>query len=319
MWQSVPLFPEQASTLAGRVDALYAFLVAVSVFFAGLIFLLLLYFAVKYRRRSADEQPRPIIGSMLLEAVWIAIPFILVMIMFFWGAGLYFTLASAPADALEIIAIGKQWMWKFQHPEGQREINELHVPVGRPVKLTLTSQDVIHSFYVPAFRIKMDDVPGRYTATWFEATKTGTFHLFCTEYCGTAHAGMTGRVVVMKPTEYERWLQLGTTEETPTAAGARLFQSLGCSGCHAANAMVRAPLLEGIYGRPVPLASGDMITADDSYIRDSILLPQKHIVAGYAPVMPPYQGRVSEEEILQLMAYIKSLGGEFPARGMTRR
>lgn len=319
MWQSIPLFPEQASTLAGRVDALYIFLVAVSVLFAGLIFLLLLYFALKYRRRSEDEQPPPVYGSFPLEAAWIGIPFILVMVMFLWGASLYFTAASPPHGALEIHIVGKQWMWYVQHPEGHREINELHVPVGRPVKLTMTSQDVIHSFYVPVFRVKMDVVPGKYTTTWFEATKTGVFRLFCTEYCGTAHAGMIGRVVVMTPTEYERWLQLGTGEETPGAAGSRLFQSLGCSGCHAPNATVRAPLLEGIYGKPVPLASGDFVIADEAYIRDSILLPQRQVVAGYAPVMPPYQGRISEEEILQLMAYIKSLGAESSGRGVTRR
>ena len=319
MWSSLPLLPEQASTHAARVDALFAFLVGVSVFFAGLIFLLLLYFAIKYRRRSEDEQPHPVYGSIALEVAWMVIPFILVMIMFLWGAALYFSVMSPPADALEIHTVGKQWMWYFQHPEGQRAINELHVPVGRPVKLTMISQDVIHDFYVPAFRIKMDVLPNRYTAIWFEATKTGTFELFCIEYCGVAHAGMIGRVVVMTPTEYERWLQLGTPEEAPATAGGRLFQSLGCSGCHAANAAVRAPLLQGIYGSPVPLANGAIVTADEGYIRDSILLPQKDIVAGYAPVMPPYQGRVSEEEILQLIAYIKSLGGETPGRGMTRR
>jgi cytochrome c oxidase subunit 2 len=319
MWSNVPLFPEQASTIAGRVDALYTFLVAVSAFFAGLIFLLLAYFAIKYRRRSDDEQPHPVFGSLPLELGWIVIPFILVMVMFFWGAGLFFTMASPPDDALEIFVVGKQWMWKFQHPEGPREINELHVPVGRPVKLTMTSQDVIHSFYVPAFRVKMDVVPGRYTTAWFEASKTGSFHLFCAEYCGAAHAGMIGRVVVMTPTEYARWLQLGTVDETPAAAGARLFQSLGCSGCHAPNAAVRAPLLAGIYGRPVPLAAGDFVIADEAYIRNSILRPQQHIVAGYDPVMPSYQGRVSEEEILQLIAYIKSRGAEASGRGVTRR
>jgi cytochrome c oxidase subunit 2 len=319
MPSNLPLFPEQASTHAVAVDALYAFLVGVSAFFASLIFLLLLYFAIKYRRRSEDEQPRPVYGSVPLEVLWMAIPFVLVMIMFLWGARLYFAWASPPADALEIHVVGKQWMWYFQHPEGQREINELHVPVGRPVKLTMTSQDVIHDLFVPAFRIKMDVVPPKYTTTWFEATKTGTFQLFCIEYCGTAHAGMVGRVVVMTPTEYARWLQLGAPEETPVLAGARLFQSLGCSGCHAPNATVRAPLLAGIYGKPVPLATGQVVTADDSYIRDSILLPQRHIVAGYAPVMPPYQGRVSEEEILMLLAYIKSLGAEPSGRGVTPR
>jgi cytochrome c oxidase subunit 2 len=201
-------------------------------------------------------------------------------------------------------------MWMFQHQEGQREINELHVPTGRPVKLIMTSQDVIHSFYVPAFRVKMDVVPGLYTTTWFEASKTGSFHLFCAEYCGTAHAGMGGRIVVMKPTEFEHWLSGGASAEPLTAAGERLFQQLGCIGCHGVNAPVQAPSLEGLYGKAVPLQSGETVIADESYIRASILLPQKQIVAGYAPIMPPYQGQISEEGLLQLIAYIKSLGGE---------
>jgi cytochrome c oxidase subunit II len=319
MWSNVPLFPEQASTIAGRVDQLYAFLVAVSFFFAGLIFLLLLIFAVKYRRRSDTEQPRPILGSLRLELMWTFIPLVLTMVIFAWGARLYFTTALSPDNAMEIYVVGLQWMWMFQHQEGQREINELHVPVGRPVKLIIASQDVIHSFYVPAFRIKMDAVPGRYTTTWFEATKTGSFHLFCAEYCGTAHAGMGGRIIVMKPTEFENWLSGGTSAEPLAAAGERLFQQLGCSGCHAANAQVRAPLLEGLYGKTVPLQGGETVIADESYIRASILSPQQQIVAGYAPVMPPYQGQISEEGLLQLIAYIKSLGGETQERQRTER
>ena len=319
MRSSLPLFPEQASTFAGRVDALYYYLLSVSGFFILLIFALIFLFAIKYRRRSEDEQPPPILGSIPLEVAWIAIPFILVMVMFGWGASLYFTAFSPPADALEIFVVGKQWMWKVQHPEGRREINELHVPIGYPVKLTMTSQDVIHSFYVPAFRIKMDAVPGRYTSTWFQASKTGTFHLFCAEYCGTAHAGMVGQVVVMKPSEYEQWLRTGAPEEPLAAAGERLFQQLGCSGCHSPNSIVRAPPLEGIYGKPVPLQSGHVVTADESYIRDSILLPQKDVVAGYAPVMPTFQGRISEEELMQIIAYIRSLGAGTPELGKVAR
>jgi cytochrome c oxidase subunit II len=319
MRSSLPLFPEQASTFAERVDALYYYLLSVSGFFVLLIFALIFYFAVKYRRRSEGEQTPPILGSIPLEVAWIVIPFILVMIMFVWGASLYFTAFSPPANAMEIFVIGKQWMWKVQHPEGRREIDELHVPVGYPVKLTITSQDVIHSFYIPAFRIKMDAVPGRYTSTWFEASKTGTFHLFCAEYCGTAHAGMGGRVVVMKPSEYEQWLRTGAPEESLVAAGGRLFQRLGCSGCHSPNSVVRAPLLDGIYGKPVPLQSGQVVLADESYIRDSILLPQKDVVAGYAPVMPPFQGRISEEELMQIIAYIRFLGEEGPEPRKTTR
>jgi cytochrome c oxidase subunit II len=319
MRSSLPLFPEQASTFADRVDALYYYLLSVSGFFVLLIFALIFYFAVKYRRRSEGEQTPPILGNIPLEVAWIVIPFILVMIMFVWGASLYFTAFSPPANAMEIFVIGKQWMWKVQHPEGRREIDELHVPVGYPVKLTITSQDVIHSFYVPAFRIKMDAVPGRYTSTWFQATKTGTFHLFCAEYCGTAHAGMGGRVVVMKPSEYAQWLRTGAPEESLVAAGERLFQQLGCSGCHSQNSVVRAPLLDGIYGKPVPLQSGQVVLADEGYIRDSILLPQKDVVAGYAPVMPPFQGRISEEELMQIIAYIRFLGEEGPEPRKTTR
>jgi cytochrome c oxidase subunit II len=319
MRSSLPLFPEQASTFAERVDALYYYLLSVSGFFVLLIFALIFYFAVKYRRRSEGEQTPPILGSIPLEVAWIVIPFILVMIMFVWGASLYFTAFSPPANAMEIFVIGKQWMWKVQHPEGRREIDELHVPVGYPVKLTITSQDVIHSFYIPAFRIKMDAVPGRYTSTWFEASKTGTFHLFCAEYCGTAHAGMGGRVVVMKPAEYEQWLRTGAPEESLVAAGGRLFQQLGCSGCHSQHSTVRAPLLDGVYGKPVPLQSGQVVLADESYIRDSILLPQKDVVAGYAPVMPPFQGRISEEELMQIIAYIRFLGEEGPEPRKTTR
>jgi cytochrome c oxidase subunit II len=319
MRSSLPLFPEQASTFAERVDALYYYLLSVSGFFVLLIFALIFYFAVKYRRRSEGEQTPPILGSIPLEVAWIVIPFILVMIMFIWGASLYFTAFSPPANAMEIFVIGKQWMWKVQHPEGRREIDELHVPVGYPVKLTITSEDVIHSFYIPAFRIKMDAVPGRYTSTWFEASKTGTFHLFCAEYCGTAHAGMGGRVVVMKPSEYEQWLRTGAPEDSLVAAGGRLFQQLGCSGCHSQNSIVRAPLLDGIYGKPVPLQSGQVVLADESYIRDSILLPQKDVVAGYAPVMPPFQGRISEEELMQIIAYIRFLGEEGPEPRKTTR
>lgn len=319
MRSSLPLFPEQASTFAERVDALYYYLLSVSGFFVLLIFALIFYFAVKYRRRSEGEQTPSILGSIPLEVAWIVIPFILVMIMFVWGASLYFTAFSPPANAMEIFVIGKQWMWKVQHPEGRREIDELHVPVGYPVKLTITSQDVIHSFYIPAFRIKMDAVPGRYTSTWFEASKTGTFHLFCAEYCGTAHAGMGGRVVVMKPSEYEQWLRTGAPEDSLVAAGGRLFQQLGCSGCHSQNSIARAPLLDGVYGKPVPLQSGQVVLADESYIRDSILLPQKDVVAGYAPVMPSFQGRISEEELMQIISYIRFLGEEGPEPRKTTR
>ena len=307
-WLGFPLFPELASTVAARVDALFFFLVAVSAFFSTLIFLLVGYFAIRYRRPSDAERPRPIEGDLRLELLWTLIPLGITMVMFVWGASLYFTLSRPPAGALEISVVAKQWMWKYQHPQGQREINELHVPLGRPVRLIMTSEDVIHSFFVPAFRTKMDVLPGRYTATWFEATKAGEFHSFCAEYCGTQHSGMLTRVVVMNPAQYEKWLSGGGLRESLASAGERLFQQLGCNTCHRADSAARGPALEGLFGKPVQLQSGESMTADEAYIRESILNPNAKIVAGYQPIMPTFQGQVSEEGFLQIIAYIKSLG-----------
>ena len=308
MWSNLPLFPPQASTFAAQVDGLYAFLVVVSVVFGGLIVCLLVYFAVKYRRRTELEQPVRIHGDVRLELLWTLIPLALTMTMFAWGASLYVTMSSPPEAALEIHVVGKQWMWKFQHPEGPREINELHVPVGQPVQLVMTSEDVIHSVYVPAFRIKMDAVPGRYTTLWFEATKTGTFHLFCAEYCGTSHAGMIGRVVVMSPAEYAQWLSGGVPGETPVQMGERLFQQLGCHTCHRAESGGQGPTLVGVFGQPVRLQSGEETVVDEAYLRESILRPNAKIVAGYPPIMPTFQGQMSEEGLLHILAYIRSLG-----------
>lgn len=309
MWLGFPLFPEQASTVAGRVDALYFFVVAVSVLFSALIFLLVLTFAVKYRRRSETEQPPQIEGDRRLELLWIIIPLGLMMVMFTWGASLYFTLSRPPADAVEISVVGKQWMWKFQHPTGQREINELHVPTGRPVKLTMASEDVIHSLFVPAFRVKMDVVPGRTTVIWFEATRTGEYHLFCAEYCGTQHAGMVGRVVVLEPPQYQQWLSGGAIGEPPALAGERLFRSLGCNACHRPGPGALGPPVEGLFGASIKLQTGETVIADEDYLRESLLNPNARIVAGYQPIMPSFQGQITEEGVLQLIAYIKSLGG----------
>ncbi|MGH7429015.1 MAG: cytochrome c oxidase subunit II [Candidatus Methylomirabilaceae bacterium] len=302
-----PLFPEQASTVAGRVDTLYFFLVAVAVLFSTLIFVLVGYFAVKYRRRSDAEWPRPIPGDHRLELLWTAVPLGITMIMFGWGANLYVTMFRPPAEALEISVVGKQWMWKFQHPGGQREINALHVPTGRPVKLLMTSEDVIHSFFVPAFRIKMDVLPGRYTTTWFEATKAGAYHSFCAEYCGTQHSGMIGQVVALTPAHYERWLAGGAPAESPASAGARLFQQLGCDTCHRADTRARGPSLDDLFGTRVRMRDGATVVADEGYLRESILSPNARIVAGYQPVMPTFRGQISEEGLLQIVAYIKSL------------
>ena len=312
MWSNLPLFPPQASTFAAQVDGLYAFLIAVSVVFGGLIVCLLVYFAVKYRRRTELERPALVQGDIRLELLWTIIPLCLAMTMFTWGASLYVTMFSPPQEALEIHVVGKQWMWKFQHPEGPREINELHVPAGQPVQLLMTSEDVIHSVYVPAFRIKMDAVPGRYTTTWFEAIQTGTFHLFCAEYCGTSHAEMIGRVVVMSPDEYEQWLGGDVTGETPVQTGERLFQQLGCHTCHRAESDGRGPTLVGVFGQTVRLQSGEETVVDEGYLRESILRPNAKVVAGYPPIMPTFQGQISEEDILHILAYIRSLGTQQP-------
>jgi cytochrome c oxidase subunit 2 len=303
-----PLFPVQASTFAGQVDALYFFLIAMSVFFVTLIFTLVIYFAVKYRRRSEIERPPAIHMDMRLEILWTVIPLILVMISFAWGATIFLNMSQPPENAIEIRAVGRQWMWKFQHPGGGREINELHVPVGTPVKILLASEDVIHSFFVPAFRVKMDVVPGKYTAVWFEPSKEGEFHLFCAEYCGTQHSGMIGRVVALKPADYQRWLSEQASDEPIAVTGERLFQQRGCATCHQTPATALGPSLLGLFGRRVQLDSGRSVIADEEYVRESILNPRAKIVAGYQPTMPTFQGQLSEEALYQLIAYLKTLG-----------
>jgi cytochrome c oxidase subunit 2 len=302
-----PLFPEQASTMAARVDALFYFLVAVAIFFAALIFFTIVVFAVKYRRRTDDERPPPIEGNNSLEVFWSAVPLGLTMVMFVWGAIIYFDIYNPPNDALEISVVGKQWMWKAQHAEGQREINELHVPVGQAVKLTMTSEDVIHDVFLPAFRIKQDVLPGRYTTLWFQATKAGEYPLFCSQYCGTQHSGMVGRVVVLGPAEFEKWLSGGATGMSMVDMGASLFQRFGCHTCHREGGTSQGPSLTGLFGKTVKLQDGNTVLADENYIRESILDPRAKIVAGYQPIMPTFKGLVSEEGILQLIAYIKSL------------
>jgi len=305
------LFPERASTVAGHVDTLFAFLTGVSLFFTLLIFGLIIFFAVKYRRRAPGEVGTPT-SSVALETAWTVIPFGIMLVMFVWGASLYFTLYRVPADALEIQVVGKQWMWKFQHMGGQREINELHVPTGRAVKLVMASQDVIHSFYVPAFRVKADVVPGSYRTIWFEATRPGTYHLFCAEYCGLQHSGMIGHVIVMEPAQYQAWLSgggaAGGAETSPVAAGHKLFLDLGCHTCHHLNRQGIGPMLTGLFGSRVQLQNGQTVVADDDYVRESIVDPLAKIAAGFQPLMPSFQGRVDEEQLMDLITYIKSLG-----------
>jgi cytochrome c oxidase subunit 2 len=301
--------PEQASTIAGEIDGLLVFWLGISLFFALLIAGLIVYFMVRYRRRPGVDHAPDAHGSIMLEGMWTAVPFAITMVLFFWGASLYAKLQTAPADAMQIDVVGKQWMWKLQHMEGRREIDELHVPVGRPVKLMMTSEDVIHSFYVPAFRVKQDVIPGRYSSLWFEATKPGTYHLFCAEYCGTLHSGMIGRIVAMEPAAFEAWLAGETTGgNVPVAvAGENVFRAQGCGTCHRADGSGQGPTLAGLFGRTVTLESGATVTADDGYLRESIVNPQAKIVAGYKPVMPTFQGLLSEEDVMRLLAYVKSL------------
>ena len=303
-----PFIPESASTYSGDVDALYFYISGVTVFFTLLISFIIIFFVIKYRRRNPFEIPRPIEGSMKLETLWSVIPLLIAMSIFFWGAKIYFNQYRPPKNAIEVYVVGKQWMWKFQHATGQREINELHIPVGRKIKLIMATEDVIHDVFVPAFRIKADVVPGRYTTEWFEATKPGRYHFFCAEYCGMNHSGMGGYVVVMEPTEFENWLSGNANQMSAAGAGRQMFESLGCASCHGANAEGgRGPALLGVYGNNVVLNNGQSIKADEAYVRESILNPQAKIVTGFGPIMPSFQGQLTEEQLLQLVAYVKSL------------
>jgi cytochrome c oxidase subunit 2 len=305
MFDTFPLWPTRASAYAGRVDALFIFLLILCGFMAVAIFVMIFVFATKYRRQKGRPAEQ-IEGSNALELTWTGVPLLIFMAIFVWGAILYFQSHTPPNDSAEIYTVAKQWMWKFQHMEGAREINELHVPVGRDIKMIMTSQDVIHSFYVPAFRIKQDVLPGRYTVAWFRATKAGRYHLFCAEYCGTAHSGMIGDVVVMEPAQYQQWLSGGAAAPLPQA-GKEVFMSLGCPTCHRFDTQGRGPNLIGVFGKPVLLEDGRTVTADENYVRESILQPAAKVVAGFKPIMPTFQGLVSEEQLNALVAYIKSL------------
>jgi cytochrome c oxidase subunit 2 len=309
MSTSFPLFPQSASTISPEVDLLYLFIAAVSAFFVVLIATMVVVFTVKYRRRHPDEVGDDIHGSLALELTWTFIPFVLALIMFVWGANLYFTLARPPADSMEIFAVGKQWMWKVEHPEGVREINELHVPIHRNIRVTLGSEDVIHDFFIPAFRVKMDAVPGKLTTLWFNATTPGTYHLFCAEYCGTKHSGMIGQVIAMTPEDYEAWLGGGAPTENPAALGEKLFTQNGCVSCHRPDGTGVGPSLVGVPGSTVTLSTGQTVTADDNYLRESMMIPSAKIVKGYPQPspMPPFQGLLSEEDVMRLIAYLKSL------------
>jgi cytochrome c oxidase subunit II len=305
MLDNFPLWPDRASSTAGNVDALFIFLLIVSGLMTLLIFIAVVYFAARYRHRKGILAEQ-IEGSTPLELTWSIIPLFVFMVIFAWGAVVYFKGRTPPRDSSEVYVVAKQWMWKVEHAEGQREINELHVPVGRNIKLIMTSQDVIHSFYVPAFRMKQDVLPGRYTVEWFRATKPGTYHLFCAEYCGTQHSGMIGSIVVMDPAQYEAWMSGGSTGPL-SATGEKIFAELGCVTCHRSDTQGRGPNLQGVFGKPVQLEDGRIVTADENYVRESILDPGAKVVKGFKPVMPTFQGLVSEEQLNALVAYVKSL------------
>jgi cytochrome c oxidase subunit II len=304
------LFPSSASNLAPKVDHIYFALLALCGFVAFGVCLAVIWFCIRYRRGSRADRTPPRGSPLRLEIAWTVIPFVIFLGLFFWAAKVFFAMSRPPADATEIYIVGKQWMWKVQHADGRREINEIHLPVGRPVKLIMTSQDVIHDVFIPGFRTKQDVVPGRYTTEWFTPTKPGKYHLFCSQYCGTDHSKMTGWVYVMEPAEHAKWLAREPGPDSLVAQGERAFHVRGCSGCHDANSTIHAPLLNGIYGKRVPLSDGTFVTANEQYIRDSILLPDKQVTAGFQPVMPTYQGQISEDELNAIIAYLKSLPGK---------
>lgn len=303
------------STMGRHVDALFWTLVLVTLAFSIPIVITLIYFVIRYRRRSPDEIPPQIHGSNLLEITWTGIPLLMAIGFFFFSARTYLLMAVPPSNSMDVWVIGKQWMWKTQQPDGQWEINELHVPVNTPVRLTMTSQDVIHALFIPAFRTQWDVLPDRFTTLWFEATQTGTYHLYCSVYCGTEHSQMVGWVTVMEPDDYERWLAgksaaaagAGQQVQTPAQQGEQLFQQNGCASCHQASGAGIGPSLNGLFGSQVQLEDGTTVTADETYLRESILQPAAKIVKGYQNVMPSFQGRVTDEQLIALIAYIKSL------------
>ena len=313
MSDNFPLWPVAASNHAFYEDLLFVFLIVVCAVMTAVIFGAVAYFSMKYRRRHGREAT-PIEGSLVLEIGWTVVPFGVMLVIFAAGAWLYFSMRTPPQDAAEVYVVAKQWMWKLEHREGQREINELHVPMGRDIKLIMTSQDVVHSFYVPAFRIKQDVLPGRYTTLWFRATRPGAYHLFCAQYCGTMHSGMIGQVVVMEPKDYEAWVSRGAPVGSLAQSGMTLFQQLGCGTCHRFDVQGRAPNLTGIFGKPVQLEDGRTVIADENYVRESILVPGAKIVSGFKNIMPPFQGLVNEEQLNELVAYVKSLAQASPGQ-----
>jgi len=300
------LFPREASTIAPYADELYFFLILMTILGIVLVGALVFGFSIMYRKEKHPVAVQ-VEGSTLLEATWTIIPLAIFLICFVWGALLYFRIYNPPTNAMNIYVVGKQWMWKAEHPGGQHEINALHVPMGRPVQLTMISQDVFHSFSIPDFRVKREVIPGRYTTVWFEATAAGTYHIFCTQYCGTKHSAMIGEVTVLTPEDYQKWTQQSTSGMSLAQNGERLFASMGCNACHSGNAAARGPNLAGVYGSKLQMANGSQVLVNDAYLRDAILNPSQHVTAGYAPIMPTYQGQISEDGLIDLVEYVKNL------------
>lgn len=301
-----PLIPEAASTYAVQVDKLFYALTAFSLVFCTGITIVFIFLGLRYRQKLGSGRKSVHVENLAVELTWTIIPLIIALSIFWWGAVLFVDFNNIPKNTLDLNVMGKQWMWKIQHPNGKREINQLHVPVGQPVKLTMHSQDVIHSFYIPAFRVKQDVLPGRYSTLWFEANKVGEYPLFCAEYCGTEHSTMGGTVVVMEPAAYQEWLG-GGSALTPVEAGGALFQQMGCATCHAAGEQSRGPQLEGIYGGDVAIKDGGTVTVDEEYLRESIMDPSVKIVEGFTPLMPSFKNQLSDDDVSNLVAYIKSL------------
>jgi cytochrome c oxidase subunit 2 len=304
------LMPPEASKIAPQVDALLFFMVLVSLIGLTIVILLVTSFCILYSKKRHPVAVQ-VEGSTLLEATWTIIPLGLFLVMFVWGALIYFRVFTPPANAMNIYVVGKQWMWKAEHPGGQHEINSLHIPMGKPIQLTLISQDVFHSFSIPAFRVKREVIPGRYTTVWFEATTPGTYHLFCTQYCGTDHSAMIGDVVVMTPDDFKKWLAGSTSGNSLAQDGERLFASLSCAACHNTRPDARGPSLANVYGSKLTLSTGQPINVDDAYLREAILNPSQHITQGYAPIMPTYQGQISEDGVIALVEYIKNLDSDY--------
>ncbi|HEY1743615.1 MAG TPA: cytochrome c oxidase subunit II [Granulicella sp.] len=304
------LFPAEASTISPYTDELYFFLLLMTIVGLVLVGALVFGFSIRYRR-ARNPVATQIEGSTLLEATWTIIPLAIFLVTFVWGALLYFRIYDPPANAMNIYIVGKQWMWKAEHAGGQHEINALHVPTGRPVQLTMISQDVFHSFSIPDFRVKREVIPGRYTTVWFQATTPGTYHLFCTQYCGTQHSGMIGEVTVLSPDDYQKWTQQSTSGMSLAQNGERLFASMGCNACHSGNAAARGPNLAGVYNSKLTLTNGSQVLVNDAYLRDAILSPSQHITAGYSPIMPTYQGQISEDGLIDLVEYIKNLQSNY--------